>query len=159
MDGLQSLQPDPDDSDFEVVEKQSIPDEILWRMFNTGASFRQLSTILDLAFTIAKGQNQFHTSSSHLFKSYQRLLQSKEAEYKLNIQQSQSYGTICFDHQATRKLTGKYEGNSHRLAIVWYSNEIHNIIGMPEIPNKTAGSQVVAIRQIFEDFGIEDYNQ
>lgn len=139
-----------------MVEKQSIPDETLWKMLNTGASFRQLSTILDLAFTTVKCQNNFHTSSSHLFKSYQRLLQSKEAEYKLGIQHSQSYGTICFDHQSTRKLTGKYEGNSHRLAIVWYSDGKHNVIGMPEMPNKTAGSQLVAIRQSFEDFGIEN---
>lgn len=67
-----------------------------------------------------------------------------------------TYRTICFDHQATRKLTGKFEGTNDRLAIVWHSNETHNAIGMIEMPDKTAESQSLAIRTNCDTFGIED---
>lgn len=126
-------------------------------MFRTGVSFRALSNILDLAFNTAAANNRFYTSKTHLFRSYQRMLQSKETEYTHKIQEDQSFGTICFDHQATRKIAGKYEGISHRLAIVWYSEEKQNVIGMPEMPNKTAESQSIAIRQTCNEFGIQSH--
>lgn len=150
--------PDPhaDDSDYEAFEKKHISDETLWKMFSTGASFRALSSILDLAFDTAGAKNKFFTSSSHLFKSYQQMLQSKETVYKHRIQEDQSYGTICFDHQATRKLTGKYEGTSHRLAIVWYSEKSHKVLGMPKMTNKTAESQAKAVRETCNEFGIQN---
>lgn len=145
--------PDPE---FECdSEKQHIPDETLWKMFGTGVSFRALSDILNLSFSVADVDNRFFTSTSYLFRSYQRMLQAKENKYKAQVREGISYGSLCFDHQATRKITGKYEGNSHRLAIVWYSDKSHNVIGMPEMPDKTAASQTVAITQTCHDFGIE----
>lgn len=84
------------------------------------------------------------------------MLQSKETVYKHRIQEDQSYGTICFDHQATRKLTGKYEGTSHRLAIVWYSEKNHKVLGMPEMTNKAAESQAKAVRETCDEFGIQN---
>lgn len=145
--------PDPD---FECdSEKQHIPDETLWRMFGTGVSFRALSDILDLSFGVADADKRFFTSPSYLFKSYQRMLHAKENKYKAQVRVATSYGSICFDHQATRKITGKYEGTSHRLAVVWYSEKTFNVIGMPEMPDKTAESQNKVIKETSDDFGIE----
>lgn len=145
--------PDPD---FECDSaKEYIPDEVLWKMFETGVSFRALSDILNLSFAVVNAAKRFCISTSYLFKSYQRMLQAKEKKYKAQVREAVSYGTICFDHQNTRKITGKYEGTSHRLAIVWYSDKTNNAIGMPEMPNKNAESQVAAIKQTCDDFGIE----
>lgn len=124
-------------------------------MFGTGVSFRNLSIILDLAFATANVDNTFCTSYGYLFKSYQRMLRSKEVEYTNRIQADESYGTLCFDHQATRKISGKYEGNTHRLAIVWHSNKEHNVIGMVEMSDKTAESQANALLNTCQNFGIE----
>lgn len=145
--------PDPD---FECdSEKQHIPDDILWKMFGTGVSFRALSDILDLSFAVADTHKRFFTSTAYLFKNYQRMLAAKENDYKTQVRGAISYGTICFDHQATRKITGKYEGTTHRLAIVWYSDKTHNAIGMPEMSDKSAESQTKAISETCDDFGIE----
>lgn len=124
-------------------------------MFATGASFRALSKILELAFNTANVGNKFHTSLSYLYKSYQRLLKSKEEKYKQVVRESNSFGTICFDHQNTQKINGKFEGTIHRLAIVWHCNGVHNILGMVPMPDKTAESQAQAIKQTCEEFSVE----
>lgn len=149
--------PDPDfeNSNYTECEKLPIPDEYLWAMFSTGVSFRALSTILKCAFSAADAKDRFNVSTSYLFKNYQRLLQTKEIKYKERIREESTFGTICFDHQATRRIAGKYEGTSHRLAIVWYSNQAHNAIGMPEMPDKTAESQAEAIKNTCEEYGVE----
>lgn len=146
--------PDPDFDDARTIEKQPIPDEKLWPMFGTGVSFRALSTILEQAFATVDVEDRFFTSHSYLFKNYQRMLASTEITYKAKIQQDESYGTVCFDHQATRKLSRKYEGNTHRLAVVWHSKASHNVIGMVEMTDKTAESQAQALKNICEQFGI-----
>lgn len=90
------MSPDPD---FEVecgygLDKRHIPDEILWRMFNTGVSFRSLSTILDLAFTTANAENSFYTSTTYLFKKYQSLLEKRESCFKIKIRDDISYDLL-----------------------------------------------------------------
>lgn len=125
-------------------------------MYATGVSFRSLSTILDLSFATANTENRFSTSTGYLFKNYKRLLRTKEGKYKDFLREDQSLGTICFDHQATQKITGKYEGTTHRIAVVWYSKEKHNGIGMKEMPDKTAESQTRAIREICTEYGIDN---
>lgn len=154
---LGRISPDPDFDDFDVhsVNKMPISDEHLWKMFGTGVSFRALSTVLNSAFTVANVQNQFCTSTPYLYRNYQRLLQIKENEYQIRIRENQSFGTICFDHQNMRKIAGKYEGTNHRLAIVWYCKKNYNVIGIEEMPDKTAESQMQAIRQVCEKFNIE----
>lgn len=124
-------------------------------MFATGASFRALSKILDLAFTTANVANKFHTSFSYLHKRYQQLLKLKEQKYKNVLRENNSFGTICFDHQNTQKITRKFEGTIHRLAIVWHCNGVNNILGMVPMPDKTAESQAQAIKQTCEEFSIE----
>lgn len=79
-------------------------------MFGTGVSFRTLSTILELAFATVNAEDRYHTSTSYLFKKYQRMLKEKERLYQGQIREDVSYGSMCFDHQATRKIAGKYEG-------------------------------------------------
>lgn len=123
-------------------------------MFATGVSFRALSTVLELVFKTADARDRFHTSKTYLYRKYQRLLQVKENEYKDLVREDESYGTIGFDHQNTQKISAKYEGSTHRLAIVWHCNEIHNILGMVAMPNKTAESQAFAIKHTCEDFTI-----
>lgn len=150
--------PDPDGSDFEVVEKKSIPDDQLWKMFGTGVSFRALSTILNASFKVKSSDDYFYTSTSYLYKNYTRLLKTKEREYKHRLAMDKSYGSICFDHQNTRRLTGKYEGTTHRLAVVWYSKQSHNVLGMIKMPDKTAEAQTITIQKICEEFNI-DINQ
>lgn len=124
-------------------------------MFATGASFRALSTILNLAFATANTSDYYHTSVSYLYKKYSRLLEEKEKAYQQKIRRNVSYGSLCFDHQLTRKIAGKFEGNSHRLAIVWYSDMKHNVLGMPEIPRKSGEFQTAAIVQKCQEFQIE----
>lgn len=124
-------------------------------MFGTGVSFRALSTVLDSAFTVANAQNKFCTSTPYLYRNYKRLLQIKENEYQIRIQEDQSFGTICFDHQNMRKISGKYEGTSHRLAIVWHFKKTYNVLGIEEMPDKTADSQSQAIQRACENFEIE----
>lgn len=126
-------------------------------MFATGVSFRALSTVLESAFDVANVPNSFCTSSAYLYKSYQRLLKEKENKYENFIREDKSYGTVCFDHQNTQKITGKFEGTTHRLAIVWYSNKTHNILAMVAISDKTAESQAVAINETCENFSIENH--
>lgn len=149
--------PDPDFEDFEMqnVSKLPISDEHLWKMFGTGVSFRALSTVLNSAFTVANVPNQFCTSTPYLYRNYQRLLQIKENEYQAHVRENKSFGTVCFDHQNMRKISGKYEGTNHRLAIVWYCNRAHNVIGIEEMPDKTAESQAEVIRRVCEKFNIE----
>lgn len=150
--------PDGDDPDFDGGSsnvRENIPDEYLWQMFSTGVSFRALSKVLELAFKAADAENRFHTSKSHLYRSYQRLFQVKEDKYKAIIREDESYGTICFDHQNTQNISRKFEGTTHRLAIVWYSNEVHNVLGMKTMPDKTARSQVNAIEDTCREFSIE----
>lgn len=150
----------PDDPDFDdggcgAFEKDDIPDDYLWEMFSTGVSFNALSTILKLAFEIVNVGYRFNTSKTHLYRSYRRLLEAKEKSYMALIRKDKSYGTICFDHQNTRNISGKFEGSTHRLALVWYSNKIHNVLGMKAMPNKTAISQTLAIKEACEEFNIE----
>lgn len=156
-------QPDPDeepDPDFVAQNNRStsipIDDDVLWKMYNTGASFRTLSTVLGLAFTTAGANARYCTSQSYLYQNYQRLLQVKESTFKETLRTDKSFGTICFDHQTTQKLTGKFEGTTHRIAVVWYSNQTHNAIGLIEMPDKSAESQDQAIRQICLQFGIDE---
>lgn len=152
------VDPDPDfeNDDCPRFEKLPIPDESLWEMFSTGVSFRALSTILKCAFSTANASDRFNVSTTYLYNSYKRLLQIKEIAYIDRIREENTYGTLCFDHQATRKITGKYEGTSHRLAVVWHSNQTHNVLGMPEMQNKTAESQVQAIIHTREEMGIDN---
>lgn len=110
---------------------------------------------MELAFVTANATNRFHTSLSYLYKSYKRLLQSKESKYKEIFREDESHGTICFDHQNTQKIAGKYEGTTHRLAIVWHSNKVHNVLGMIPMLDKTAVSQAQAIKNTCEEFSIE----
>lgn len=84
-------------------------------MFATGVSFRSLSKILNLAYSSVNTQNRYHISSSYLFKKYQRFLQEKEIKYQKQIRGDISFGSICFDHQATRRITGKFEGKANWL--------------------------------------------
>lgn len=146
---------DFDFNDYDVFEKQHIPDEILWRMFATGASFRALSNILELAFATANVANEFHTSYAYLHNSYQRLLKLKESTYKGILRGNNSLGTICFDHQNAQKVTRKFEGTTHRLALVWHCDDVHNVLGMIPMLNKTAESQALAIKQTCDEFNIE----
>lgn len=124
-------------------------------MFGTGVSFQALSTVLELAFKAANVENHFHTSKSYLYRNYKRLLQVKESKYMDLVRKNKSFGTICFDHQNTQNISAKFEGATHRLAIVWHCDEIHNVLGMVQMPDKTAKSQALAIKQTYEDFIIE----
>lgn len=153
--GRTSPDPDFEDPDVSNMNKQPISDKHLWSMFGTGVSFRALSTVLDSAFTVANAQNQFCTSTPYLYSNYKRLLQIKENEFQIRIREDQSFGTICFDHQNMRKISGKYEGTSHRLAIVWYCKKTHNVIGIEEMLDKTAESQAQAIHRACGIFNIE----
>lgn len=150
------MSPDPDfeDPDVENINKQPISDKHLWSMFNTGVSFRALSTVLDSAFTVANAQNQFCTSTPYLYSNYKRMLQIKENEFQVRVREDQSFGTICFDHQNMRKISGKYEGTTHRLAIVWHCKKTYNVIGIEEMLDKTAESQMQAIQRACENFDI-----
>lgn len=150
--------PDPDFEDYDIgnMNKRPIPDDHLWTMYGTGVSFRALSTVLDSAFTVANAKNQFCTSTPYLYNSYKRLLQTKENEYQIRVQGDQSFGTICFDHQNMQKISGKYEGTSHRLAIVWHSKSVYNVVGIEGMLDKTAESQVQAIGRACQNFNIEE---
>lgn len=123
-------------------------------MYKTGVSFRGLSTVLNLAFTTAGADSRYCTSTSYLYQNYQRLLQTKETKFQEALRADKSFGTVCFDHQTTQKITGRYEGTMHRIAVVWYSNQTHNAIGLIAMPDKSAESQDRAIREGCSKYGI-----
>lgn len=148
--------PDPSDSsddDFVANTKKKIPDEVLWKMFKTGASFRSLSRIVELSFALGN-QNQYQTSVSYLFQQYKRLSSAKEEEYKARIRAENHFGTICFDHQSMRQMSNKYANLTNRLVVVWYANGSNNVIAVGEMPDKTAASQVQVIQAACNNFNI-----
>lgn len=150
--------PDPsdsDDEDFIPTEKENIPDEVLWKMFHTGVSFRALSIILETAFGLTNKRDQFYVSASHLFKQYQRILRTRENEYKDRIREDNSLGSICFDHQKMKRIEGKREGAIDRLAVVWHAKRTDHILGIPKMPDKKGESQATAIQISCEDHGID----
>lgn len=146
---------DPDsseDDDYFDHERQSIPDESLWKMFVTGVPFRTLSTILNEAFEISGNRNQFYTSQTHLFNKYKQIHAQKELEYKESISANNSLGSICFDHQKMRMIQGKYEGTVDRLATVWHSDGKDNILGMSKMPDKKGESQALVIQNYCQNY-------
>lgn len=48
------------DDEFKDESKKSVPDDILWKMFKTGVSFRSLAEILKLALSIFNAENSFY---------------------------------------------------------------------------------------------------
>lgn len=153
--------PDPGDSehehdpDYDPPERQSIPDEVLWKMFRTGVSFRTLSKVLDLAFFTAGADNRFHTSVAHLFNKYQQINLKKEIAYLTAIRENNSFGSICFDHQKMRKIQGKHEGTVDRLAVVWHYDGQDNVLGISKMPDKKGESQAEAIKNNCRHFAID----
>lgn len=155
--GSEPSDPDSsDDEDYIDYERQSIPDESLWKMFGTGVSFRTLSTILNEAFEISGIGNQFYTSQTHLFNKYKQMHAQKELEYKESIRANNSLGSICFDHQKMKMIQGKYEGTVDRLAIVWHSDGKDNILGISKMPDKKGESQARAIQNLCHNYTIHE---
>lgn len=156
--GLGSEPSDPDsseDEDYTDNERQSIPDESLWKMFGTGVPFRTLSTILNEAFEISGNGNQFYTSQTHLFNKYKQMHAQKELEYKEFISANNSLGSICFDHQKMRMIQGKYEGTVDRLATVWHTDGKDNILGIYKMPDKKGESQALVIQNYCQNYNID----
>lgn len=150
--------PNPDESDdeyFVSTEKKNIPDEVLWKMFHTGVSFRTLSIVLKAAFDLTNKKDQFYVSAPHLFKQYQRILRTRENEYKDRIREDKSLGSICFDHQKMKRIEGKREGGVDRLAVVWHAKRSDYILGISKMPDKRGESQATAIQISCEDHGID----
>lgn len=148
-----------DDDDEECMKdpKKSIPDDLLWEMCRTGTSFVALSKILKLGFSVFGEADNFHLSSSHLFKSYQRISETKAIAYESEIRTKASLGTICFDHHNMKQLSGKFIAREHRLAIIWHSNSADKLLSIDKIENKTAASQTSAILRSCQFFDVEKY--
>lgn len=147
----------PDDSESEgncESTKKDIPEDILWEMFNTGVSFRPLSKVLELAFSLFSGKETYHFSYSYLFSKYKELSIAKENAYKTRISAENVFGTLCFDHQKMQELSNKFATQKDRLAIVWHSEDSDRLIGVKEMPDKTGISQVKAILETCEEFNI-----
>lgn len=145
----------PSDDDFVgPEEKKSIPDEILWKMFNTSVSFRTLSEILKLAFKVVNAENRFFTSPAYLFQRYKKMMESREDDHRAAIENDKSLGTICFDHQKMPMLNEKLSQKENRVAIVWHSNGKDKLLAVEKIEDKSGFSQSVAIQRICENFQI-----
>lgn len=142
------------DDEYKEESKKLIPDDVLWKMFNTGVSFRSLSEILKLAFSMFNAENSFCLSPAHLFQKYKELMQLKENSHRATIEEKKSPGTICFDHQKMSMLNGKYLPKEDRLAIVWHSDGRDNLLAIEKMIDKTGNSQSEAIQQTCTDFQI-----
>lgn len=145
---------DPSISEDIFNTKKSIPDEILWSMFKTDISFRTLSKVLELAFSIFGEQNNFHISHVHLFKKYQELSEANENKYKNEIRAQTNFGTICFDHQTLKSLNGKFAKADNRLAIVWHSNGTDSLLSVDKIVDKSGMEQCNSILHKCNDYNI-----
>lgn len=137
------------------MKKKSIPDDILWKMCKTGVPFSMLSDILKLAFSVVGEDTNFFLSASHLFKRYQKLAAKQELAYKSEIRANKSLGTICFDHQKMKQLSGKYCEKEDRLALLWHSNFVDKLLSIDKMPNKTGTSQFRSIKSACESYEIE----
>lgn len=105
-----SNEPDSEPTDVEYVgleEKNSIPDEILLKMFNTGVSFRTLSAILKLILQLFEAENSYHLSPAYLFQRYKKVMETGENTHRAAIENEKLPGTICFDHQSMKVLNEK----------------------------------------------------
>lgn len=105
-------------------------------MTKTGVPFNTLSEILKLGFSVLGENENFYLSSSHLFKRYQKILETKEVEYRNEIRNTGSFGTICFDHQSMKRLSGKFMTKEDRLAIVLRSNGTDKLLSIEKCPIK-----------------------
>lgn len=83
-----------------------------------GVSFNVLSQILKLSYSVLGETDNFHLSTSHLFKRYQNIMEIKEANYNC---EAESFGTICFDLHSMKQLSGKYITKEDRLVVLWHS--------------------------------------
>lgn len=97
-------------------------------MFNTGVSFRSLSKVLDLAFSLSSNMEVYHSSYTYLFQKYKELSIAKENAYKTRISRENVLGTICFDHQSMQELSNKFAKQKDRLGIVWHSDDCDRLI-------------------------------
>lgn len=148
---------DDEEEDLIKNQKKSIPDDILWKMCKIGISFASLSEVLKLAYSVVNEENNFHLSASHLFKSYQRISETKGITYEDEIRSKASIGSVCFDHHSMKQLSGKFMPKEHRLAIVWHSNSKDKLISIDKMRNKTAASQAALILRSLEFFGLENH--
>lgn len=147
----------PDNSDDEEScgnTKREIPEDILWAMFNTGVSFRSLSKLLELAFSLFNEKESYNFSYSYLFQKYKKLSIAKENAYKTRIQSENVFGTICFDHQKMQELSNKFASQKDRVGVVWHSEDSDRLIAVKEMPNKSGMSQALAILESCDEFNI-----
>lgn len=167
--GEKDITNDPDDSDydpsspndsedeqiFEHDNKKDIPDDILWEMFNTGVSFRIISKILELAFSLSNERQTYNISASHLFEKYKRLSAYMENAYKNRIRAENRPGTICFDHSTISRLSNKFASLQNRLAVVWHSDETDRLLTVGDMPDKAGRSQARVIPNTIREFDID----
>lgn len=158
QDESQDYSPDEEPSDDEAQldnKKKSIPNDILWKMFETGVSFSSLSEILNLGFSVVGERDNFHLSASHLFKTYQKMAERKESRYKDEIRSGNMYGTLCFDHHRMKQLSGKFLTKEHRLAVLWHSNSRDRLISIDKMNDKTGRSQMQLILRACDIYGVD----
>lgn len=123
-------------------------------MCATGVSFAVLSDVLKLGFSVVNEDKNFHLSMSHLFKRYQKLSESNELEYRNEIRNKTSFGTICFDHHSMKQLSAKFLTKQHRLVVLWHSNFEDKLLSVEKMNDKTGRSQLQAILTACETFNI-----
>lgn len=126
-------------------------------MCATGVSFAVLSNVLKLGFSVVTEDKNFHLSTSHLFKRYQKLAESKELVYCNEIRNETSFGTICFDHHSMKQLGAKFLAKEHRLVVLWHSNFEDKLLSVEKMGDKTERSQLQAILTACETFNIGNH--
>lgn len=149
---------DPSDDEFDYSKKKrDVPDDILWKMCMTGVSFNVLSQILKLSYSVLGESENFHLSTSHLFKRYQKLMETKETEYNCEIRERGSFGTICFDHHSMKQLSGKFIAKEDRLVVLWHSDFEDKLLSIDKIASKSGRNQSNSILRACENFNIRDH--
>lgn len=126
-------------------------------MTKTGVSFGVLSTILKLGFSVLGQSDNYNLSSSHLFKRYQKIMETKEFEYRDEIKINEAFGTICFDHHSMKELSGKFVMKEDRLVILWHCNDQDKLLSVEKIRNKSGLNQARAILRACEEFSIRNH--
>lgn len=152
---------DNEPSDDEIIganKKKAIPDNILWKMCETGISFNVLSKILKLSYSVLGGAGNFKLSSSHLFKRYQRMAEGKEIEYRHEIQNKNSFGTLCFDHQNMKQVSGKFVAKEDRLALLWHCDSVDKLLSIEKIADKSGRNQMESILRACESYNIQTHH-
>lgn len=146
-----------DDEIYCTKKKKDIPNHILWQMCKTGVSFCALSQILKLGYSVLGESENYRLSSSHIFKTYQRIMEAKEMEYNRDVTNKNSFGTLCFDHHSMKQLSGKFIAKEDRLVVLWHCDSEDKLLSIEKIANKSGRNQAESIVRACDRFNIRQH--